>query len=64
MYGREKLATDIRNGRLFRFDSFLIDVQINADQLPTGVREIHNDFFSRIRKGDPTPLKRFGHRNF
>ncbi len=59
MYQREKLAADIRNGLIFRFDSFLIDVQIHADKLPVGVREIHNDFYARMRQGDPTPFKAF-----
>jgi len=59
MYQREKLAADIRNGLIFRFDSFVIDVQIHADKLPAGVREIHKDFYARMRKGDPTPFKAF-----
>jgi len=59
MYQQEKLAADIRNGLIFRFDSFVIDVQIHADKLPAGVREIHNDFYARMRKGDPTPFKAF-----
>jgi hypothetical protein len=58
-YQLEKLAQDIRQGRIFRFDSFVIDVQIHADRLPTGVREIHDEFFSLMRKGDPTPFKAF-----
>ncbi|MFC1997552.1 hypothetical protein ACFLXI_08115, partial [Chloroflexota bacterium] len=59
LYEREKLANDIRNGLIFRFDSFLIDVQIHANDLPGGVREIHDDVFAHIRQRDPTPFKAF-----
>ncbi len=59
LYEREKLAVDIRNGKLFRFDQFLIDVQLQSGKLPAGVREIHEDVFARMRKGDPTPFKAF-----
>jgi hypothetical protein len=59
LYQRDKLANDIRRGLIFRFDSFLIDVQLHADKLPAGVREIHDDVYSRIRMGDPTPFKAF-----
>jgi len=59
MYESDKLASDIRNGLVFRFDSFLIDVQIHADKLPAGVREIHDDFYTYMRQGDPTPFKAF-----
>ena len=64
LYERDKLANDIRKGSLFRFDSFLIDVQIHADDLPKGVREIHDDVYNRIRQGDPTPFKAFRVREY
>ncbi len=59
LYSRDQLAADIRRGRIFRFDQFMIDVQLQADKLPKGVREIHADFFTRVRQGDPTPFKAF-----
>jgi hypothetical protein len=59
LYEREKLAKDIRSGKVFRFDQFLIDVQLQANKLPAGVQEIHGDVFSRMRQGDPTPFKAF-----
>ena len=59
LYGREQLAADIREGKVFRFDQFLIDVAAQADQLPGGVRAIHEDIFAHVRQGDPTPFKAF-----
>lgn len=59
IYERDRLAEDIRRGKVFRFDQFLIDIQLQADKLPVGVREIHEDVFARIRQGDPTPFKVF-----
>lgn len=59
LFEREKLADDIRRGKVFRFDQFLIDVQMQAKKLPAGVREIHEDVFARMRQGDPTPFKAF-----
>jgi hypothetical protein len=59
LFEHEQLAKDIRSGKVFRFDQFLIDVQLQAKKLPTGVREIHEDVFARMRQGDPTPFKAF-----
>jgi hypothetical protein len=59
LYGRDQLAQDIRQGKIIRFDQFLIDIQMQDDKLPTGVREIHEDVFARMRQGDPTPFKAF-----
>jgi hypothetical protein len=59
LFEREQLAKDIRGGKVFRFDQFLIDVEMQADKLPTGVYEIHEDVFARMRQGDPTPFKAF-----
>ena len=59
MFEREQLADDIRGGKVFRFDQFLIDVQMQAEKLPAGVRAIHEDVFARVRQGDPTPFKAF-----
>lgn len=56
---REKLADDVRRGKVFRFDQFLRDVQFQVEKLPAGVREIHRDVFNRVRHGDPTPFKVF-----
>jgi hypothetical protein len=59
LFTKDQLADEILNRRIFRFDSFLFDVEQSANKLPAGVREIHQDFFSRVRQGDPTPFKAF-----
>jgi hypothetical protein len=59
LYQQTQLADDIRRGKIFRFDQFLIDVQMQKNKLPAGVSEIHDDVFSRMRQGDPTPFKAF-----
>ncbi len=59
LFGREKLADDIRNGLMFRFDQFLFDVQMKVAKLPAGVREIHEHVYARVKQGDPTPFKAF-----
>ena len=64
LYTKDQLADEILNRRIFRFDSFLIDVEQRANKLPSGVRDIHQDFYSRVRKGDPTPFKAFRAQEF
>lgn len=59
LYERDALAENIRKGKVFRFDQFLNDIQLQADKLPAGVREIHSDVFERLQQGDPTPFKAF-----
>jgi len=59
LFEREKLAGDVLNGLVFRFDQFLGDVQNQVGKLPAGVREIHADVYARVRQGDPTPFKAF-----
>ena len=59
LYEQDKLAEDIRGGQVSRFDQFLNDIQVQAKNLPAGVREIHEDVFARIGQGDPTPFKAF-----
>ena len=59
LYQEQRLVEDIQNGKIFRFDQLMIDVQMQKDQLPAGVREIHKDVFARMRQGDPTPFKAF-----
>jgi hypothetical protein len=59
LYQRDELAKDIRSGQVFRFDQFLNDVQMQASELPMGVRAIHEEVLAYIRQGDPTPFKAF-----
>jgi hypothetical protein len=64
LYTKDQLADEILSRRIFRFDSFLIDVEQHTHKLPSGVREIHQDFLSRVRQGDPTPFKAFREQEF
>jgi len=64
LYTKDWLADEILSRRIFRFDSLLIDVEQHANKLPAGVREIHKDFYSRVRQGDPTPFKAFRAQEF
>jgi hypothetical protein len=59
LYAQDPLADEVRNGRLFRFDQLLSEVDAQVSQLPAGVREIHEDVYDRTRQGDPTPFKVF-----
>jgi hypothetical protein len=55
----EKLLVEVKSGQLDTFDQFLNYVDQNADRLPINLRTIHQDVFTRVSQGDPTPFKEF-----
>jgi hypothetical protein len=55
----EGLLVEVKSGKLTTFDQFLNYVEGNVDRLPPNLREVHQDVFTRVSQGDPTPFKEF-----
>ncbi len=55
----DKLVVEVKSGKLAAFDQFLGFVDQNADRLPSNLRKVHQDVFTRVSQGDPTPFKEF-----
>jgi hypothetical protein len=60
----DDLLLEVNSGRMANFDQFLGYVHNNADQLPTNLRNVHQDVFDRVSQGDPTPFKEFRHKEY
>jgi hypothetical protein len=55
----EWLVGEVRAGRLKTFGQFMMDVDDRAKELPTNLRNIHQDIYALFQRGDPTPFKQF-----
>jgi hypothetical protein len=55
----EELLVEVKSGQLASFDQFLNYIDGNADRLPSNLRKVHQDVFTRVSQGDPTPFKKF-----
>lgn len=58
------LVNEVRSGRMDSFEQFIVEVDEQADRLPTELYSIHEDIFSRYKKGDPTPFKAFRYNEY
>jgi hypothetical protein len=55
----EELLVEVKTGKLAGFEQFLNYIDWNADRLPSNLRKVHQDIFTRVSLGDPTPFKEF-----
>jgi len=53
------VVADVRGGNLKTFDQFISQVEEQARHLPLALAPIHNEIFTYVRAGDPTPFKAF-----
>jgi hypothetical protein len=60
----DDLLVEVNSGRMVNFEQFLSYVNQNADQLPTKLSQIHQDVFTRVSQGDPTPFKEFRYKEY
>ncbi len=58
------LADAIRNGQLAQFTDFLDQVEARSGALPERLCDLHDDIYSRVRAGDPTPFKAFRYNEY
>ena len=59
LYHLDGLLEDVRAGRMSRFDHFIAAVDRQAAGLPAPLREIHEEIYTAVQAGDPTPFKLF-----
>jgi hypothetical protein len=64
LYQLSPLVDDVQTGKLKTFAQFIHDVQAQAANLPANLREIHDDIFSYVQQGDPTPFKAFRYNEY
>jgi hypothetical protein len=55
----EWLVDEVRADRLQTIGQFMKDVDSRAKDLPTNLRNIHQDVYALFQQGDPTPFKQF-----
>ncbi|MFL7890494.1 MAG: hypothetical protein ACK2UM_09425 [Anaerolineales bacterium] len=60
----EALVEDVADGRMATFHQFLRYSEENKKNLPFKLGRVHDDFFSLVNKGDPTPFKKFRQEEF
>jgi hypothetical protein len=60
----EALVEDVTGGSMATFDQFIRFSEDNKENLPFKLRRVHDDFFSLVNEGDPTPFKRFRQEEF
>ena len=59
LYRLTPLVDDIRQELLESFAQFISEVDARAADLPADLRAIHNNVYTRVQQGDPTPFKAF-----
>ena len=58
------LADAIRGGQPAKFTDFLDQVEARSSTLPERLHDLHDDIYSRVRAGDPTPFKAFRYNEY
>jgi hypothetical protein len=59
LYKQEELETLLRNAEIQDFDAFLEGAESRSDKLTPNIKALHQDFYDRVKLGDPTPFKAF-----
>jgi hypothetical protein len=65
VYGLKDLVAQVQEGTLTDFVSFIEGIQARRDELDgTGLVPIHDDVWSCVQAGDPTPFKAFRYNEY
>ncbi len=64
LYELKGLIQDVRAGHIDSFQQVIAEVDERAEELPLGLRGIHHEIFSYVRRGDPTPFKAFRYNEY
>ena len=59
LYRLEPLVTDVRAGKMTRFEQFIAETDRRAGDLNDNLRNIHAGIYACVQQGDPTPFKAF-----
>jgi len=54
-----RVLTEVRSGELKTFSQFIGDVQMKRAELSKDLRSIHDEIYTAVQAGDPTPFKAF-----
>jgi hypothetical protein len=60
----ETLVEDINKERMANFDQFLSFSEDQKQDLPLNLQRVHDEVFSLVKDGDPTPFKDFRRQEF
>jgi hypothetical protein len=58
------LIADVESGAMATFDQFIAFCEGNKKGLPLNLRWVHDEVFSLVNNGDPTPFKKFRREEF
>jgi hypothetical protein len=64
LYHLDALVSEVRKAKLVSFEQFISRVDMFVDKLPTDIRSIHEDIYSKVAQGDPTPFKAFRYNEY
>ncbi len=60
----DQLVHKIRAGEMRTFHQLIVEVDLRKSELPLALRSIHEEIFTNVRAGDPTPFKSFRYNEF
>ena len=64
VFDTETVVQAVEEGEMKTFQQFIRQVDEQEDRLSTGLREVHNRLYERVRAHDPTPFKAFRRREY
>jgi hypothetical protein len=64
LYSLESLLNMLSAGEINSFDQFLTRINAQAAELPTPLKDVHNNFYTLFQSGDPTPFKAFRYQEY
>jgi hypothetical protein len=64
LYSLETLVSRVDAAQLTGFTHFIAEVNEQAEELPAGLRPIHDRIYRRVQQGDPTPFKTFRYHEY
>jgi hypothetical protein len=64
LYGLDHLVAELEAGRLTSFEQFIRQVDSQKMDLPRQLASIHDEIYTNVKSGDPTPFKAFRHREY
>jgi hypothetical protein len=59
VYDLDDVVEQVGGGHLKSFDQFITQINNQRDDLPAELATIHDEIYSAVRAGDPTPFKAF-----
>ncbi len=64
LYRLQPLLHRVRTDQMTSFAHFIAEVDEQSGKLPASLRQIHQDIYTRVQTGDPTPFKAFRYHEY